>query len=70
MTSDPDFSKVILAFGYRGFKIEIARDQFEGQNIYLAWANYDLGSAMAVPYAPTTKLAIKKAKKWVDCRID
>lgn len=70
MNSDPDYSRIILTFTYRGFKIEIARDKFAGQNIYLAWANYDYGSAVAVPYAMTRKLAIRKAKKWVDCRLD
>lgn len=69
MTSDPDYPKIMLSFGYRGFKIEIARDQFAGQNIYTAWANHEYGYAMAVPYAPTTHSAIKKAKKWVDQRV-
>lgn len=70
MIGDPDYSKIILSFGYRGFKIEIARDRFSDRNIYLAWANYESGSAIAVPYAATTKLAIKQAKKWVDRRLE
>ena len=60
----------MLSFGYRGFKIEIARELFEGQNIYMAWVNHQYGCAMAVPFAPTSPLAVKKAKKWVDCRLN
>ena len=67
--SDPDYPNVILAFMYRGFKIKIARDQWQGQYIYTAWADYSLGSAIAVPCAITTKLAIRNAKRWVDKRV-
>lgn len=66
---DPDYPKIVLAFTYRDFTIKIARDQWQGQNIYTAWADYHLGSAIAVPYAVTTKLAIRNAKRWVDRRI-
>ena len=66
--SDPDYPNVILAFVYRDFKIEIARDRSSGQDFYTAWANYSLGSAVAVPYAMTTKIAIRNAKRWVDTR--
>ena len=69
MTSDPDYPKVILAFDYRGFKIEIARDEFADNDIYTAWVNHQYGCAMAVPCALTTRLAIKKAKRWVDTRV-
>ena len=64
--SDPDYPNVILSFVYRGFTIQIAKDQWEKQDIYTAWANYDLGSAVAVPCAITSKLAIRNAKRWVD----
>ena len=70
MTSDPDYPKIMLSFDYRGFKVEIARDRFAEQEIYMAWVNHQYGYAMAVPYAVTTRVAIKKAKKWVDKRID
>jgi hypothetical protein len=76
--SDPDYPHVILSFVYRGFTIQITRDRFalpprgdraEQQDIYTAWANHDCGSAVAVPVAVTSKLAIRKAKRWVDRRI-
>ena len=66
---DPDYPKVILAFAYRDFEIKISRDEWQGQYIYTAWADYRLGSAIAVPCAITTKLAIRNAKRWVDKRI-
>ena len=66
---DPDYPKVVLAFIYRDFEIKIARDEWQGQYIYTAWADYSLGSAIAVPCAITTKLAIRNAKRWVDRRI-
>ena len=70
MIIDPDYPKVILSFGYRDFKIEITRDEFAGQDCYVAWANHQYGCAVAVPYAMTSKIAIKGAKKWVDKRIE
>lgn len=70
MTIDPHYPKIILSFAYRGFWLEIDRDRFDGENIYAAWANYDLGCAIAVPFAATPTEAIKKAKKWVDKRLD
>ena len=66
---DPDYPKIVLAFTYRDFEIRIARDQWREQYIYTAWADYPLGSAIAVPCAITTKLAIRNAKRWVDKRI-
>lgn len=69
MIIDPDYPKAILRFDYRDFEIEITRDELAGNDFYMAWANYQYGCAVAVPYAMTTKLAIKKAKKWVDKRI-
>ncbi len=66
---DPDYPDVVLAFVYRDFKIKIARDQWQGEDYFTAWADYSLGSAVAVPYAMTTKLAIRNAKRWVDRRM-
>ncbi len=67
--SDPDYPNVVLAFVYRDFEIKIARDQWQGEDFFTAWADYSLGSAVAVPYAMTTKLAIRNAKRWVDKRM-
>ncbi|WP_036484474.1 hypothetical protein [Myxosarcina sp. GI1] len=66
---DPDYPNVILTFTYRGFDIQVSRDKWQEKYIYSAWANYELGSALAVPGAVTTKLAIRNAKHWVDRRI-
>lgn len=66
---DPDYPKIVLAFQYRDFEIKISRDRWRGQDIYTAWANYNLGTAIAVPCAVTSKLAIRNAKRWVDKRI-
>lgn len=66
---DPDYPEVVLAFVYRDFQIKIARDRWQGQEIYTAWADYNMGSAVAVPVAVTTKLAIRNAKRWVDRKI-
>ena len=70
MISDPDYPNVVLAFVYRNFKIKIARDTWQGEDFYTAWADYDFGSAVAVPFAFTSKLAIRDAKRWVDRRIN
>ena len=43
---DPDYPKIVLAFMYRDFEIKIARDQWQGRDIYTAWADYSLGSAI------------------------
>ena len=66
---DPDYPNVVLAFVYRDFEIKIARDRWQGEDFFTAWADYSLGSAVAVPYAMTTKLAIRNAKRWVDRRM-
>ena len=70
MIIEPHSLKILLSFTYRGFEVEIERDEWNGQNIYAAWANYEQGYAVAVPYAVTTTEAIKRAKKWVDRRLD
>ena len=66
--SDPDYPNIVLAFMYRDFKIQIARDEWQGQDFYTAWADHNMGSAVAVPFAMTSKLAIRNAKRWVDRR--
>ncbi|MGV2829166.1 hypothetical protein [Myxosarcina sp. GI1(2024)] len=66
---DPDYPNAILTFTYRGFNIQVSRDRWEGRYIYTAWANHPLGSAVAVPCAVNTKLAIRNAKRWVDRRM-
>lgn len=67
---DPDYPHVILSFMYRDFEIKISRDRWREQNIYTAWVDHSLGSAVAVPCAVTTKLAVRNAKRWVDKRIE
>lgn len=67
--SDPHYPKIILSFPYRGFKIEIDRTELNGEVFYAAWANYDLGCAVAVPIAISRLEAIKKAKQWIDRRL-
>lgn len=66
---EPHYPKIIFSFDYRNYRIEIDRDEWEGREIYAAWVNYDLGSAIAVPYAPSVQIAIRKAKDWIDRRI-
>lgn len=67
---DPDYPNVILSFVYHDFKIQITTDKWHGEDFYSAWVNYPLGSAVAVPYAINTKLAVRNAKRWVDRRIE
>jgi hypothetical protein len=66
---DPHYPKIILSFAYRGCKIEIDRDELDGQYIYAAWVNYDRGFAVAVPIAMTQIDAIRKAKRWIDRKL-
>lgn len=69
MIIEPHCLNILLSFTYRGFEIEIERDQWHGQNIYAAWANYEQGCAVAVPCAVTPTEAIQRAKKWVDRKL-
>ena len=66
---DPDYPHVVLSFTYRDYGIKIAVDKWKDQNFYTAWADHSFGSAVAVPYAINTKIAVRKAKNWVDTRI-
>ena len=68
--ADPDHLKIILSFSYRGYSVELDRKEENGQEIYSVWVSYSLGSTVAVPYASTSKAAIRKAKRWIDHRID
>ena len=66
---EPDYPHIVLAFEYKGWKLEIDRGETNGCTTYAAWANYELGSVVAVPYAFSRKEAVKRAKEWVDTRI-
>ncbi|MGL5796404.1 MAG: hypothetical protein ACRC06_18765 [Waterburya sp.] len=67
---EPHYPKIILSFAYRGYKVEIDRDELDGHCIYAAWVNHNHGSAVAVPVASTSMDAVKKAKKWIDKRLN
>ena len=64
----PNYPQIILSFVYRGCKVEIDRDESDGNCIYAAWVNHDRGCAVAVPHAATTIDAIRQAKQWIDRR--
>ena len=66
MISDPDFPNVVLAFPYRGCRIEIDQGKTNGQITYAAWIDYPQGFAMAVPFAFSRGEALRKARRWVD----
>jgi hypothetical protein len=65
---DPDYPRIVLAFHYRGFWVEIDRSTSEEGENYAAWANYATGCAVAVPSAPTRAEAVQRAKAWIDRR--
>lgn len=69
LESQPDYLQIILSFTYKGWKIELDQSDLDGQIAYSAWANNDKCSVVAVPYAPSRTLAIKRAKQWVDRRL-
>ena len=68
-TPNPDYPRIVLAFDYRGFTIEIDRGQDNGTAVYAAWVSYATGCRIAEPHAPTPRLAIKRAKRWVDAKL-
>ncbi len=68
--ADPDHLKIILSFSYRGYTVELDHREENGQEIYSVWVSYPFGCAVAVPYALTSKEAIRKAKRWIDDRQD
>jgi len=65
----PNYSNITLSFEYRGWKIELDQSEEDGHIAYSAWANDAKSSVVAVPYAASQKLAIQKAKRWVDNRL-
>jgi len=67
---DPDYPHIVLAFDYRGWKIEIDQGELDGQVTYAVWVNYDQGCAMAVPFARSRTEAIRRARKWIDRRLN
>ena len=69
LISQPDYPNIVLSFEYRGWKIELDQSEEDGQIAYAAWANDDKSSVVAVPYAASQKLAIRRAKQWVDRRL-
>jgi hypothetical protein len=69
LISQPDYPQIVLSFHYRGWKIELDQSELDGQVAYAVWANDDKSSAVAVPYAPTRTVAIRRAKRWVDSRL-
>lgn len=66
MILDPHYPDIVVAFPYRGLRIEIEKDSLDGRPVYAAWVNYAAGSAMAVPKAWTREDAIRRAKHWID----
>ena len=65
----PDYPNITLSFEYRGWKIELDRSEEDGQIAYTVWASDARSSVVAVPYAASQKLAIRRAKQWVDRRL-
>ena len=65
---EPDFPHIILAFNYKGWKVEIDQGEMDGSATYAAWANYKLGCVVAVPYASSRQEVVRRAKQWIDTR--
>lgn len=65
----PDYPRIVLSFEHRGWKIELDRSEEDGTYAYSAWASDDKSSVVAVPYAPSQKVAIQRAKQWVNRRL-
>lgn len=68
MVSDPDYPDIVLSFDYRGYRLQVARSEFEGQTLYAVWAGHSWGDALAVPCAIGRREAVRRAKRWVDRR--
>lgn len=69
MMIEAHYPQIMLSFAYRGCKIEIDRDELDGEYVYAAWVNYEEGCAVAVPSANSPMDAIAKAKQWIDRRL-
>lgn len=65
----PNYPKIVLAFNYNGWKLEIDEGELDGMTTYTVWANNAFSSAVAVPYATSRQEAIQRAKRWVDARL-
>lgn len=65
----PNYPHIILSFDYRGWRLQIDRDESESPTTYSVWGKYQLITAVAVPLAYSPSDAIKRAKLWVNTRI-
>ena len=76
---DPHYPHIVLGFTYRGCRVEIDRTDLSAGDSgetpmrsslpeisYAAWVHYDRGCVIAVNAAPTSNVAIRCAKAWVD----
>ncbi|MGK7889428.1 MAG: hypothetical protein AB4042_08840 [Leptolyngbyaceae cyanobacterium] len=70
MIADPHYSHIVLSFTYRGYQIQIAQDIFEDYPVFAAWVDHQWGSAIATPCELTRAIAVRKAKRWVDQRLE
>ena len=66
MIIDPHYPHIVLKCPYREFTIEIEQTLWNDVITYVAWVNYDMGSAVAVPKARTRAEAIRRAKQWIN----
>lgn len=67
--SQTDYLQIVISFTYKGWKITLDQGELDGQIIYSAWADNEQCSAVAVPYAPSRRVAIQRAKQWIDRRL-
>ncbi|MEM7770848.1 MAG: hypothetical protein AAF327_10090 [Cyanobacteria bacterium P01_A01_bin.37] len=63
---EPHYPRIAVSFNYRGCRIQIERDLFQGNPIYAAWVDHATGSALADSFAFTREEAVRQAKRWVD----
>ncbi|MEB3356097.1 MAG: hypothetical protein VKK04_05175 [Synechococcales bacterium] len=66
---EPDYPHIIWSFDYRGWRLQIDQGKLDGQILYSVWANHETGCAVAVPCALTREEAIRRAKRFVDRRL-
>ena len=66
---EPHYPAITVSFTYRGCRIQIERDRFEGRDIYAAWVDHSTGFALADSFAFTREEAVRTAKRWVDQRL-
>jgi hypothetical protein len=41
LSADPDYPHVVMAFVYRGFRLELDQSEENGVAIFAVWATYD-----------------------------